>query len=43
MRGKLFRGGVVFCGLLVFWWLLSNSGIPAFLSSHQNKIGRAHV
>lgn len=41
MRGKLFRGGVVFCGLLVFWWLLSNSGIPAFLLPSPSAVAAA--
>jgi putative hydroxymethylpyrimidine transport system permease protein len=31
MSGRLWRGGMVFCGLLLLWWLASRSGIPAFL------------
>lgn len=31
MSAKLFRAAVVFCGLLLLWWLATRSGIPAFL------------
>lgn len=31
----------MFCGLLVFWWLLSNSGIPAFLLPSPSAVAAA--
>ncbi len=31
MTGRLWRGGMVFCGLMILWGLASRSGIPHFL------------
>lgn len=31
MRARLTRGSVVFAGLLLLWWLATQTGIPAFL------------
>ena len=41
MRGKLFRGAVVFSGLLLVWWLVTRSGIPAFLLPSPSAVAGA--
>lgn len=41
MSAKLFRAAVVFCGLLLLWWLASRSGIPAFLLPSPSAVASA--
>ena len=41
MSGKLLRGCVVFCGLLLLWWLATRSGIPAFLLPSPSAVASA--
>lgn len=41
MRGKLLRGAVVFGGLLLVWWLVTRSGIPAFLLPSPSAVAGA--
>ena len=41
MSAKLFRAAVVFCGLLLLWWLATRSGIPAFLLPSPSAVARA--
>ncbi|HDH0827231.1 TPA: ABC transporter permease [Klebsiella oxytoca] len=41
MSAKLFRAAVVFCGLLLIWWLVTRSGIPAFLLPSPSAVASA--
>ncbi|HID8917094.1 TPA: ABC transporter permease [Klebsiella michiganensis] len=41
MSAKLFRAAVVFCGLLLLWWLATRSGIPAFLLPSPSAVASA--
>ena len=41
MSAKLFRAAVVFCGLLLIWWLVTRSGIPAFLLPSPSTVASA--
>lgn len=41
MSAKLFRAAVVFCGLLLLWWLATRSGIPAFLLPPPSAVASA--
>lgn len=41
MSAKLFRAAVVFCGLLLLWWLATRSGIPAFLLPSPEAVASA--
>jgi hypothetical protein len=43
MSAKLFRAAVVFCGLLLLWWLATRSGIPAFLLPSPGGGGKQPV
>lgn len=41
MKQQLMRGSIVFCGLLLLWWLLTLSGIPAFLLPSPSATAQA--
>jgi putative hydroxymethylpyrimidine transport system permease protein len=38
---KLWRGGVVFCGLLLLWWLPAAAAFPAFLLPSPSAVAEA--
>lgn len=41
MSGRLWRGGMVFCGLMLLWALASRSGIPRFLLPSPAAVAEA--
>lgn len=41
MTGRLWRGGMVFCGLMLLWGLASRSGIPHFLLPSPAAVAEA--
>ena len=41
MTGRLWRGGMVFCGLMILWGLASRSGIPHFLLPSPMAVAEA--
>lgn len=41
MSGRLWRGGMVFCGLVLLWELASRSGIPRFLLPSPAAVAEA--
>lgn len=41
MSGRLWRGGMVFCGLMLLWGLASRSGIPRFLLPSPAAVAEA--
>ncbi len=41
MTGRLWRGSMVFCGLMILWGLASRSGIPHFLLPSPMAVAEA--